>query len=69
MFKHPTAYMWATGVQREIPFGFIVDVTYVGRRGLYLQRERNINQLPAGHGPGQSRASTSRRSAPTRATA
>ncbi len=40
--------MWATGVQREMPFGFIVDVTYVGRRGLYLQRERNINQLPAG---------------------
>lgn len=48
VFKHPTAYMWATGVQREIPFGFTVDVTYVGRRGLYLQRERNINQLPAG---------------------
>jgi hypothetical protein len=47
-FKHPTAYMWATGVQREIPFGFTLDVTYVGRRGLYLQRERNINQLAAG---------------------
>ncbi len=48
MFKHPTAYMWATGVQREIPFGFTIDVTYVGRRGLYLQRERNINQLQPG---------------------
>ena len=47
-FKHPTSYMWSTGVQREIPFGFIVDVTYVGRRGLYLQRERNINQLLPG---------------------
>jgi hypothetical protein len=35
-------------VQREIPFGFTIDVSYVGRRGLYLQRERNINQLPAG---------------------
>jgi hypothetical protein len=46
VFKHPTAYMWAAGVQREVPFGFTVDVTYVGRRGLYLQRERNINQLP-----------------------
>jgi hypothetical protein len=45
-FKHPTSYMWAMGVQREIPFGFTMDVTYVGRRGLYLQRERNINQLP-----------------------
>ena len=36
------------GVQREMPFGFVVDVTYVGRRGLYLQRERNINQLLPG---------------------
>ena len=27
--------------------------TYVGRRGLYLQRERNINQLPPGTHPGR----------------
>jgi hypothetical protein len=40
--------MWATGVQREIPFGFVLDVTYVGRLGKYLQRERNINQPAAG---------------------
>jgi len=48
VFKHPTSYMWSAGVQREVPLGFVVDVTYVGRRGLYLQRERNINQLPEG---------------------
>jgi hypothetical protein len=48
VFKHPTSYMWAVGFGREIPFGFVLDVTYVGRRGLYLQRERNINQLAAG---------------------
>jgi hypothetical protein len=48
VFKHPTSYMWSAGVQREVPLGFVVDVTYVGRRGLYLQRERNINQLPVG---------------------
>jgi len=47
-FKHPTAYLWSAGVQREVPLGFTVDVTYVGRRGLYLQRERNINQLAEG---------------------
>ena len=47
-FKHPTAYMWSAGVQRQIPMNFIIDVTYVGRRGLYLQRERDINQAPAG---------------------
>lgn len=46
VFKHPTAYMWSTGIQREVPFGFVVDLAYVGRRGLYLQRERNLNQLP-----------------------
>jgi hypothetical protein len=48
VFKHPTSYMWSAGVQRELPLAFVVDVTYVGRRGLYLQRERNINQLPVG---------------------
>ena len=48
VFKHPTSYLWSTGVQREVPGGFIIDMTYVGRRGLYLQRERNINQLPLG---------------------
>jgi hypothetical protein len=48
VFKHPTSYMWSAGVQHEIPYGFTVDVTYVGRKGLYLQRERNINQLQPG---------------------
>ena len=68
VFKHPTAYMWSAGVQREMPLSFIMDVTYVGRRGLYLQRERNINQLL----PGTLQANpgvNSRRCAPTRATA
>jgi hypothetical protein len=48
VFKHPTSYMYSAGVQRELPWGFVVDATYVGRRGLYLQRERNINQLAPG---------------------
>lgn len=48
VFKHPTAYQWSTGVQRELPNKFVVEVNYVGRRGLYLQRERNINQLQPG---------------------
>jgi hypothetical protein len=47
-FDHPTSYMWSAGVQREVPFGFVVDASYVGRRGLHLQREFNVNQLPAG---------------------
>ena len=48
VFKHPTSYMWSVGVQREIPMNFIMDVTYVGRRGLYLQRELDINQALPG---------------------
>lgn len=48
VFKHPTSYMVSAGVQREVPWGFVVDATYVGRKGLYLQRERNINQPEAG---------------------
>ena len=48
VFKHPTSYMFATSLQREIPLGFVVDVTYIHRKGLYLQRERNINQLLPG---------------------
>jgi hypothetical protein len=47
-FKYPVAWQWAANVQREIPWGFTVDVGYVGRRGQHLQRERNINQLPLG---------------------
>ena len=61
VFKHPTAYMWSAGVQREIPLNFIVDVTYVGRRGAYLQRERDINQPLAGTDPGESGRRTSPR--------
>ena len=48
VFKHPTAYMWSAGVQRRCRSNFVVDVTYVGRRGLYNQRERDINQLLPG---------------------
>jgi len=48
VFKHPVAYMYSAGVQREVPWGFVVDAAYVGRLGRNLQREVNINQLRAG---------------------
>jgi hypothetical protein len=47
-FKHPTAYSWSVGVQRELPGRIVATVDYVGRRGVHLLRERNINQLPLG---------------------
>jgi hypothetical protein len=48
VFKHPTAYTYSVGVQRELPLGFVLDAAYVGRQGRNLQRERNINQLLPG---------------------
>jgi len=48
VFNHPVGYMYSAGVQREAPGGFVIDATYVGRLGRNLQRERDINQLPAG---------------------
>jgi len=47
-FKHPTSYQYNLTLQRELPFGTTIDFAYVGRIGLYLQRERNINQLLPG---------------------
>ncbi len=68
VFKLPASYMWSAGIQRQLPGKVVLDVNYVGRRGVFLQRERNLNQLQ----PGTMRptlVSTSPRSAPTRATA
>jgi hypothetical protein len=48
VFKHPTAYNWSVSFQRELPLGTALDITYVGRVGTHLQRERNINQLAPG---------------------
>jgi hypothetical protein len=48
VFNHPAAYDFSAGVQRELPFNTVVDVTYVNRLGRNLQRERNLNQLQPG---------------------
>ena len=52
-FKHPTAYMWSVGVQRQMPLSFILDVTYVGRRGLYLAARARHQPGAARYTPGQ----------------
>lgn len=51
IFKNPEAWTWNATFEREIDFGMLVEVGYVGRRGLHAQRERNINQLPVGACP------------------
>jgi hypothetical protein len=46
-FKNPEAWSWNFTVERELPWKSIVSVAYVGRRGLHLQREADINQPTA----------------------
>ncbi|MDQ2945841.1 MAG: TonB-dependent receptor, partial [Acidobacteriota bacterium] len=43
-FKNPEAYNWNFTVERETYLHSVLSVAYVGRRGLHLQREANINQ-------------------------
>ncbi|HEV8133007.1 MAG TPA: TonB-dependent receptor [Acidobacteriota bacterium] len=45
--KLPTVHQWNLSVQRELPFGFVAQVAYVGRRGLRLLRAYDINQINA----------------------
>ncbi|MGH9844771.1 MAG: carboxypeptidase regulatory-like domain-containing protein [Blastocatellia bacterium] len=47
-FRAPEAWTWNATFEREIGWNTTVEVGYVGRRGLFGQRERNINQLPVG---------------------
>ncbi|HEY7306607.1 MAG TPA: carboxypeptidase regulatory-like domain-containing protein [Bryobacteraceae bacterium] len=42
-FKNPSAWNWNFTVEREM-FNSVFSAAYVGRRGLHLQREANINQ-------------------------
>lgn len=43
-FHMPQAYTWNFTVERELMRQTVLGISYVGRRGLYGQREKNINQ-------------------------
>ena len=47
-FRAPESWTWNLTVERELGYNTTLEVGYVGRRGLFGQRERNINQLPVG---------------------
>jgi hypothetical protein len=47
-FRMPEAWTWNLTFEREIAWDTTVEIGYVGRRGLFGQRERNINQVPVG---------------------
>lgn len=46
--KPPTVMNYSLGVQRNVGFGTVVDISYVGNLGRHLLWTRNINVLPAG---------------------
>jgi hypothetical protein len=48
VLKTPTAWAWNATVERELPGTTKISAAYVGRRGYYLERSRNINQLLPG---------------------
>jgi hypothetical protein len=43
-FRNPEAWNWNMTVERELPWKLFTTVGYVGRRGIHLQREADINQ-------------------------
>lgn len=48
IFKNPEAWNWNATIEQEVGFDTTVSIGYVGRKGLHLQRERNLNQLEVG---------------------
>jgi predicted heme/steroid binding protein len=43
-FQNPEAWTWNATFERELPWKSNISIGYVGRRGLHLQREADINQ-------------------------
>jgi Carboxypeptidase regulatory-like domain/TonB-dependent Receptor Plug Domain len=46
--RTPTSYNWSVGVQHEIGWGTVVDVTYAGSVARHLEVVQNINVVPDG---------------------
>ena len=47
-FNSPTVYHWSFGIQRDIGFGTVLDVAYVGNGARHLLQRRNFNATPYG---------------------
>jgi hypothetical protein len=47
-YDPPTVYNWSFGVQRDIGFGTVFDVAYVGNVGRHLLHRRSLNATPYG---------------------
>jgi len=44
----PTVHEWNLGIQRELPGGFVMQASYIGRRGEHLFMAYDINQIKVG---------------------
>ncbi len=42
----PYMQRWQLGFQRELPGGFVAEISYVGNRGTHIEITRNINATP-----------------------
>jgi hypothetical protein len=42
--RTPYYQNWNFGIQRELPNGFLIDVSYQGKKGTHMIRSRDINQ-------------------------
>ncbi len=47
-YQPPAVNNWSFGIQRDIGFGTVLDVAYVGSVGRHLLQRRNLNALPYG---------------------
>jgi len=46
--KTPVVYNFTAGAQRDIGYGTVVDVAYVGTRSRFLERSKGLNVVPYG---------------------
>jgi hypothetical protein len=46
--KTPIAYRFSTGIEQDLGWGTVVDVSYVGALNRYLEMQTNINPVPDG---------------------
>jgi len=46
--KTPSIYQWSVGIQRDIGWGTVVDLTYVGWVARHMEQFSNINVVPDG---------------------
>jgi hypothetical protein len=47
-YTPPTVYNWSLGVQQNLGFGTVLDVSYVGSVARHLLQRRNLNAVPYG---------------------